>query len=102
MDGMFDSDHDDFDDDEMVLLQGDAVDTHMVTNSEDWPNGAWPLTVQDLAVTTMGLAANVTKALSLFFLDIRRDLAASRNNRVRQMSVQEFDDELLRLPAATE
>lgn len=93
-----DEDDDDFDETLCFHPEDPIDDAHLVTNQQDWHSGAWPLTLQDIAVTTAGLAANLAKVVNVFFLDIRRDLCAARNNRVRQLSIQEFDESLVGLP----
>jgi len=96
---------DDDDDDEAVfivpgLLGGSDDASHMVNNSDDWHDGAYPLTLADVAVTTLGLAANIARAVNIFFLDLRHDMCASRNHGSRRRAVADYDADIAALPTA--
>lgn len=103
-------DEEQFEDDDMgeelegftVVHAHDLVDSgdRMLTNDEDWPESAWPITLYDVAATTAGLAANMAMVFSIFFRDLRRDLASARNFAARKRATADFDRELLALPTA--
>lgn len=83
------------------LLAGGGDDSaHMVNNVDDWHDGAYPFTWSDVAVTALGLAANLSGAVSIFFRDLRHDMCAARNHGSRRRQVAEFDADVAALPTA--
>lgn len=87
-----------------VVHAHDLVDLgdRPLANDADWPETAWPLSIYDVAATTAGLAANIAMVFSIYFRDLRRDLASARNFAARKRSVADFDREVLSLPVTLE
>ena len=106
-DEIFNDDSDEDDEDGVFMIPGllmagpeDSSNSHLVNNSEDWHDGAYPFTLADVAVTTLGLAANLAKVVNIFFLDLRHDMCAARNQTSKRRQVAEFDADLAALPIA--